>query len=612
MAGSLLFLSKDNRNKNHFLAKAKELGMFVKQTFDPYFPHITIREISRECFLIEFRKDDDEKFVYDNWGNWLTYEGIVFSLKESTRLDAAELLNLYKESGENFVTELDGHFVIKLFDFEKKTYFVFTDFIKNKTNYLFENEDYFMITPFVITTRIVQEPELDQNALNEFMWRYYVLSERTLFRDVSRLEPASIYEVESGNISRKVYWNWNSGYTDLSFGDSVEKMVESMRESAGLIRNSFENNCLDFTMGQDTRQVISAFKNQKLDFVTSTFGKTDFYEVREVKKLAEKHQIVNHNIVLANDYTENLFEHFRKAVILGSCEEPGYLLGRILYMREQQSKFGKAVINGADGHFYKNGLWDEMYTFNCYREPKQFNIDSFLRLRALSSNYNENIFTPEFLKIKNESQQYFREIIKNAIKDHLQSPVSIQVDRFDLYHWLNFGIASNNAGNLITNSISLLLLRRNLEFALKIPVKWKFNLSKFQRAVVHSLDPALAKEKTDFGGVTMTPKNMFTILPFYFRYFYFQSGRLRNKIKSKFGLKVVTHLQEAWDYLPLYKKLFSDERVRENLNYQDMKLAGIIKEKVWIEFIKRFDHPEKLSLSDYEYLLKILSVELLF
>ena len=131
--------------------------------------------------------------------------------------------------------------------------------------------------------------------------------------------------------------------------------------------------------------------------------------------MAEKYNINNMNIQLEEDFTENFDKYFKKAVILGSCEEPGYLLGRIGYMREKQFKNNDLSINGMDGHFYKNGLWDEMYTFNLYREPKSFNVDLFLKMRALSSDYESSFFTQDFLTIKSESNDYFRNIIENII-----------------------------------------------------------------------------------------------------------------------------------------------------------------------------------------------------
>jgi len=610
MAGTLLLISKDKKNTKQFLSKIDKLKTYINNTYGKYFKNIIFRNISPYCHLIEFRQNNKKKFYIDKKGNWLAYEGTVFALDETKIYNADELLDIYKKIGEEkFANKLDGHFVIKIYDAKQDKYLIINDFIKYKTNFFVKNDEFLMFTPFLLTTGIIKKPELDLYAFNEFMWRYYILSERSMLKDVKRLSPATIYCYQNKRLDKKTYWEWTHQFTDLSFKACVEKTVESMKESARLINKSFKKPCIDFTMGQDSRQVVSAFKNQRLPFVSMIYGKSDFYEVKNVKRMAKKFNFENKNIQLVSNFLNHIEDYFEKAIVIGNCEEPGYMLGRILHMREQYKEFGDVSMGGNVGYFYKNGLWDEMYTFNFYREPKKFNIDMFLKLRALSKNYYDKIFTPNYLIIKNESKEYFKQIIKNSIKDYLKSPVSIQVDRFSLYHWLNFSVAGDNAINTIFNSISVLLLRRNLEFAIQIPVKWKFNLSKFQRAVVYKLDKELAKEKTDFGGVNMVPKNIFTYIPFYIRYFWFQSKRLRNKILTKIGFNPTTHLQEAWDYLPIYKLLFRDENFQKNLIYENMYLSEIIKEDEWNNLLDNYKNDDNLSLNDFEYIFKVISVE---
>lgn len=608
MSGTLLLISKSVANRE-FEDVKKSLKQKIPHGLFSFQGRVKFRETATNSLLIEFRKNEETKFFQDKDGNWLTFEGVVFALARTQTLDASELLRLYFEDRENFPNKLDGHFVIKLYDAREDKYIIINDFIKNKTNFVCETDDYLMVTPFSVTTSVIKHPELDLEALNEFLWRYYILSDRSLLKGVSRLKPASVYQFGNNYLSRKTYWEWPAQYSKIPFDQAVAQTADSMKESARLIAEKFGKPCIDFTMGQDTRQVISAFTNQKINFTTSIFGKPDFYEVQKIKEIARKLDVENLNIQLHSDYTENLWKHFKDSILLGSCEEPGYLIGRLIYMRKQQSKLANVSLNGMDGHFYKNGLWDEMYTFNFYREPKKFNINAFLNLRAFSNNFDDSIFRDEFLKVKANSQNYFKKLIEKAIAGYEDSPVSIQVDRFDLYHWLNFTTVSNNSGNLIHNSISPLLLRRNLELALQIPVQWKFNLSKFQRALVYKLDPELAKIKTDFAGVNMVPKNIFTSIPFYTRYFYFQSSRLRKKILTKLGIQVKSHLQEAWDYKPLYIKLSKDNDFKKLLEFENMQLKSILKNEEWNNFLKRFDQPEDLNLKEFEFLFKIASVE---
>lgn len=582
--------------------------LFIEEIFSGYFNKIAYNFLNDGSVLIEFI-NKTSNFYHDVKGNWICYEGIVFSLKETKKLNSSEILTYYLKYQDNFSNYLDGHFVIKIYDMNRNKYIIANDIIKNKTNYISYNDEFIMITPFSILSSIINTTQVDLLALNELFWRYYILSNKSLIKNVTKIEPATIISVSNGELTKKKYWNWPKNYTTMTFNDCVSLMINSIKETANLIHNSYQNPCIDFTMGQDSRMIVAGFASQNLSFTTTTFGSKDFKEVINVSRMSKKHGISNHNIILEDDFIHNPYKYFNKAIDLSSGEEPGYLLGRIMYMREKQLNYGDVVLNGMDGHFYKNGLWDEMYTFNFYFEPAKFDIKNFLSLRLLSNKYDNVFFNEEFKNIIYNSKNYFTNLIEKSIKNYKLSPVSIQVDKFDLENWLNFGITTNSTLNNILPSLSPLLLRRNLELALTIPVKWKFNLSKFQRAVVYGISPDLAKEKTDFGGLTMKPLNFLSSISFLIKYYLFQNKRLINKLKTKVGMNVKTHIQEAWDYRPIYQNLYKQIEIKELLKYEKMVLSDIIDKQEWEKFRHNFKNKDNITIKNYELIFKIASVE---
>lgn len=608
MAGTILLISKKKEGGSGFSSKIDQLKTGILKGLKPYYSNISYNKPASNSFLAEFRYDDRSKYYEDENKSWLTFEGIVFALNDTITYSAKDVLELYQNKGEKIFEELDGHYVIKLYDAKSDCYYVVSDYAKSKTNFYTESDDYIIFTPFLVTSAIVTPPQLDHYAFNEFMWRYYILSERSILKDVKRLSAATVYKVKNGKIEKRTYWKWPKEYTKLDFNSCVEKTRESMMESARLIANEFPKISIDLTQGQDSRQVVAAFRNQKIPFEAFIFGKDDFYEVSNVREICSRHNIPLMNAKVENDFSDKLWSNFKKSVIAGNGELPGFALSRILNMRGKIAEQNDVTLDGNVGYFYKNGLWDELYTLNLYREPKRFNTELFLKLRMLSKDYKTEIFTDDYLKIKSETKKYISDLVVDVLKDHQKSPVAIQADLFGLYNWLNWGTANSTAIRNFMPNISVLLLRRNLEFATTVPVKWKVNLSKYQRELVYQLDPELAKEKTDFGGVNMVPKNFLTIIPFYFKYYGFQAHRILNKVKSKLGFKVVTHLQEAWDYLPLYKKLYNTAEFKKNLNFETLHLKSIIKEKEWEELLFSFENEEK-SMNDFEYLFKLMSIE---
>jgi hypothetical protein len=612
MAGNVLLIRKPSANKDQFELLSSRAQLIIQDYFSSYFKEITFHRPDPNTWLAVFHKNSENKFRSSRDG-WMVYEGMVFQLNETKVHNIESLWIAYKNAKtiDEFANGLDGHFVIKLYDAKKNKFYILNDFIKDKNHYYSESDKYICYTCFAQLSALIRKPTPDLYAINEFLWRYYILTERTHLVGTQRMMPASIHTISDGISSYDHYWRWPTTYNNEPFEDQVETIIESFRETVRLIDTNFKPT-LDFTQGQDSRQNVAAFLNQGVNFTTSIFGKSDFKEVKAMSAITNKYGIQHHNIILDENYTQNPLKYFDRAILLGSAEEPGHLLGRIMYMREKQSAYGNLICNGMEGHFYKNGLWDEMYTFNFYREPKSFSADMFLDLRLLSQDYDDSLLSQDLVKVKRDSRDYFREMIKRSILGMEDAPVSIQVDRFDLTYWLNFQFASNSGSNILTNTCSPLLFRRNLRHALQVPVKWKFNLSRYQRAIVHQLHPELAAEKTDFGGVNMTPKNALTYLPFIAKYGWHQSQRLRNKFQRKLGFHPKTHLQEAWDYAPIYQKLLMQLKENNRIKSSNMSIQGLLESNKWDKHLEMIQSQSKFQLNDYEYVFKIISLDSFF
>ncbi|KAA3610152.1 MAG: hypothetical protein D8M58_07030 [Calditrichaeota bacterium] len=610
MAGVLLLQNKAHQKQEVFNEKCAQLKNQALKKFGQSFKNIVFKQPSQDTFIILFQKNEQQKYFSDDNGNWLAFEGTVYALHETKSYNANELWELYKNNPDNFANILDGHFVIKLHDAQKKQTVIINDFIKNKTNFWLETENEFMFTPFLLLSAVIKKPELDHQAFNEYLWRYYIMSERSMLKGVKRLQAASVFTITDGSLQQKRYWDFPKKFTKLSYKESLAKLLKSFKDTARLINTDGRKPLIEFTMGQDSRTILSAFQNEEIPFTTTIYGKEDFHEVVGVKKMAGRHGFKTQHVQLLDSFLNTPWQDVKNSILLGSAEEPAYLMGRILHMRKQYPGFSESLaINGVHGRFYKDGIWNEMYVMNFFMEPKSFKSDVFIKYRALNKNYRDDIFTDEYKRVKNNSHKAVKKLISDSISGFEESPMAIQADKFDLEHYCIFGTVGNNLCNMVIDLHSPLLFRRNLEFALTLPVKWRNKLSKIQRGIVHGLSPNLAKEKTDFGGINMIPKNAFTMIPFLWKYWFSQSKKFRDKLKSLMGISVKTQLQKAWDYLSIYRNFLADEEVQKLLNYEDMILADIIKKDEWQVMMKEYQNSEYHTLDRLEYLLKIVTVE---
>ena len=609
MAGVLLYLNKERNKPGEFSNKTQVMESYIRDTFGPLFAHIDFNRPDKNTFLVQFRKDEKKKYFRDNKGNWLAYEGSVFALDKTRIYNAADLWQLYLKKGDDLGNYLDGPFVVKIFDAEKQRVIVCTDFINNKINYWAETENALMFTPFLILASFVKKPQLDLQAFNEYMWRYYIMSGRSMLKGVSRMDAGTLYAVSAGKVTRNKYWEFPHTYTKLSFDKSLAELSASLKESARLIHADGRTPVIDFTAGQDSRTILAAFTNQKLPFINTIYGKEDYPEVVAVKEMAQRHNLNLKHIRLEDDFVQKPWQNARDDILLSSCEEPVYLIGRILHMRRQYLKYSSLTVNGVHGRFYKDGTWNEMYLMNFYREPKKFNSDLFIKYRALNKNYRDDIFNKKMLDVKNASHDYYRNMIAGAIEGYENSPVAIQVDKLDMEHYAMYGMMGNSICNNVLDLLSPLLFRRNLEKALVMPAKWRYNLSKVQRHLVYGMDPELAREKTGVAGIDMIPRKGLGHLLFLMRYWFMITQKFRDKIKNLLGMNVSTALQKAWNYLEVYNNFFDDPQVQALLTADQMALNNILDKKVWRELLDQYQNPQYRTVARMEYILKIVTVE---
>ena len=101
-------------------------------------------------------------------------------------------------------------------------------------------------------------PVLDRETLGELIWFGHPVSERTLFRGVSRLPPATILATQNGRNQQQVYWRprFTGGSAQRSralLDDACAAFVSAVgRATEG------ENTAIALTGGQDTRAILAA------------------------------------------------------------------------------------------------------------------------------------------------------------------------------------------------------------------------------------------------------------------------------------------------------------------------------------------------------------------
>ena len=138
-----------------------------------------------------------------------------------TRTDTEVLVHAYEQYGDMFAEKLNGMFGFALWDDNRKKLIVGRDRVGIKPLYYHLSADMFAFSSEMKSLFAIDgvSNDISAEALDEFMTLEYVLSPRTLARDIRKLEPGHLMIISAGKASKVRYWTAPS---DIKFSSMVE------------------------------------------------------------------------------------------------------------------------------------------------------------------------------------------------------------------------------------------------------------------------------------------------------------------------------------------------------------------------------------------------------
>jgi asparagine synthase (glutamine-hydrolysing) len=237
--------------------------------------------------------------------------------------DATHLGHLYDELGDAFFEELNGTFSGILVNARARKIQLFNDrmgferiyFSQGPTDELF----HFASESKALLKVIPRLREFDRNGLAQFLSYGCTFEEATLYKGVSVLPPASLWEFSpESSIKKRTYFRPSDWQTDLSIGPDAyaERFNETFmrvlpRYFSGKLRQG-----MSLTGGWDTRMIMACQQAEPFSLPCYTFGPLsgDTADVQQARKVAElahqKHQVLR----LRSDFLTNFAEHASKTV----------------------------------------------------------------------------------------------------------------------------------------------------------------------------------------------------------------------------------------------------------------------------------------------------------
>src|SRR6058998_612304 len=144
--------------------------------------------------------------------------------------DTEILPHLYEEYGAGMVQHLNGMFAFALWDDRRRRLFVARDRFGEKPLYwgVFDHTLLFASEPKVLLAHPAVQPNLNLNALRQYLSYDYVPAPLSIYEGISKLPAAHTLTLEDGKIEVKRYWQLS--YQTREPVPSVAEAADQLRE----------------------------------------------------------------------------------------------------------------------------------------------------------------------------------------------------------------------------------------------------------------------------------------------------------------------------------------------------------------------------------------------
>jgi asparagine synthase (glutamine-hydrolysing) len=247
---------------------------------------------------------------------WLVYNGEIYNHRElrtqlerkghrfHSQSDTESIVHLYEEYGEGSVSHLRGMFAFALWDTQKRHLFLARDRLGIKPLYYRHSPESFLfgseIKALLAHPGIV--PELNRDALAEYLAFGYLAGIQTLFRGIHKLAPGHTAVLKAtGELRIRQYW-------DLPQGEDLDRRPESeyVAEYRDLLKRSVQSHLMSdvplgvFLSGGIDSSAIAALmsdgRHDQIETFSVGYSEESYSELPYARTVAEQLGSHHHEI----------------------------------------------------------------------------------------------------------------------------------------------------------------------------------------------------------------------------------------------------------------------------------------------------------------------------
>lgn len=528
-------------------------------------------------------------------GSWLIAIGTWFLEDGSSSGAEEQLLQRYLEVGARQLgRELEGFFTIVIGDGRTREALAITDLVGSCHCFMRATAEGVALSGSSLLLAGLGDFTLDDIACQEFLRVGVIYGERTFFREVGKLEPASVYRFARGALIEQIrYWQIAEVATRSIPGrDEATALWEASMYAARKISDRYSRLVCDLTGGYDSRILVGAFLGSGASFSTTVSGTPDSADVRVSQELAQLVGVA-HEIQTPGQHIS--YAQIDAAVGLTDGAYDAVEYARIMQIHQHLSQRFDISLNGSFGEVARGYWWELLFPQTGAR--KSLDAEQLARKRFAALDQNAALFSTER---RVDLVAHFTKIISQLNVNLSGSANTLQMD----HTYINLRMQSwqgriASSTNQIWPCLSPFMFRSVLEIMLSAqPAARKRSL--LVREMLAKFQPKLAQHPLEHGYPAMpaTLTNLHRFWPLIPHY----SGRIRNKLFGQNSQRAAT----ASGRIPSQREtLWQEEAVRNALNPATMNLAAILDEGALNHFINDSRTPEFAYTEQWSRLLTL-------
>lgn len=279
--------------------------------------------------IIDLSPQADQPMVFEHL--IIIFNGEIYNFREikheliskgydfNTVSDTEVLIKGFHCWGPKVVDRLIGMFSIAIYDKTDKKLFLIRDRLGVKPlYYFFDGRSFYFFSELKAWLYTCKKIDVDGAALKEFLKFGYVVSNRSIVKDVQKVPPGCYVVFESGKVNVTQYWNLLHYAFEEKWQTNEEQTADALEE---LLVSSFKYRMVAdvsvgifFSGGIDSSLLVALLTKYhgKVNTFTIGFKEADFNEAPYARKIADFFKTNHTEQILSRAEAEERLSSFYK------------------------------------------------------------------------------------------------------------------------------------------------------------------------------------------------------------------------------------------------------------------------------------------------------------